>query len=161
MLQRLVRTSDDPTLLITRLILGVVFFAHGAQKALGWYGGPGFEATLDYFSSMGIPQFLGVLAVTAEFLGGLGLIIGFLGRVAALGVIVNMVVAAVMVHLPNGFFMNWTGTQSGEGFEFHLLAIAAGIVVLVHGSGMLSADREIYKAWLRRDVVVDAERPAA
>jgi len=90
---------------------------------------------------MGIPVPLAVLAIAAEFLGGLGLLVGFLARVGALGIITNMVVAILMVHSQVGFFINWSGNQKGEGFEFHLLAIALGLAVLVKGAGALSIDR--------------------
>ena len=80
-------------------------------------------------------------AIMAEFLGSLGLLVGFLGRIAAFGIICNMTVAIWMVHRFNGFFMNWAGNQKGEGFEYHLLAIAIGLVILIWGSGALSVDR--------------------
>ena len=92
---------------------------------------------------LGIPAPLAFLAICAEFFGGLGLLVGLLSRIAALGIIVNMLVAIATVHHVNGFFMNWTGQQKGEGFEFHLLAIALAIVVLIKGSGAVSIDRAI------------------
>ena len=141
MFQRLLHTDNDYTFALLRLILGIVFFAHGAQKALGWFGGPGFTGIMSSFQQMGIPGPLAVLAIAAEFLGGLGLLVGFLARLAALGIITNMVVAIVLVHSKVGFFMNWSGNQQGEGFEFHLLAIALGVAVLVKGAGALSIDR--------------------
>src|SRR5262245_19293590 len=140
MLRRLLLTTNDFTLTVGRLFLGIIFFAHGAQKALGWFGGPGYSATMSAFEQSGIPAVFAFLAIIAEFLGGLGLIIGFLGRVAAFGVMCNMLVAIMKVHLPNGFFMNWMGTKSGEGFEYHLLALALGLILLVRGSGALSVD---------------------
>ena len=140
MFWRLIRTSNDLTLTVLRLIVGIVFFAHGAQKALGWFGGPGFNATMASFQQSGIPAVLAFLAICAEFLGGLGLIFGFLSRVAAFGIMCNMIVAIVAVHWPHGFFMNWMGNQSGEGFEYHRLALASAFVVLVKGSGALSID---------------------
>ena len=144
MFRKLVSTSNDFTLTIVRLVLGVTFFMHGAQKMLGWFGGYGFHATMGFFTQqMGIPAPLAFLAICAEFFGGLGLLIGLLGRIAALGIIVNMLVAIATVHHVNGFFMNWTGQQKGEGFEYHLLAIALAIVVLVKGSGAISIDRAI------------------
>jgi putative oxidoreductase len=82
----------------------------------------------------------------AEFLGGMGLIIGFLSRIAAFGIAVNMLVAILTVHMPNGIFMNWAGTQKGEGYEFHLLAIALCILIMVKGAGALSVDRALTKA---------------
>ena len=140
MFWRLIRTTNDPTLTVLRLVVGIVFFAHGAQKALGWFGGAGFTATMASFQQSGIPAIFAFLAICAEFLGGLGLIFGFLGRVAAFGIMCNMIVAIAAVHLPHGFFMNWMGNQSGEGFEYHLLALASCFVVLVKGSGAFSVD---------------------
>lgn len=146
MVKRLIGTTDDYGATVTRVVLGLVMFPHGAQKALGWFGGYGFGPTLDAFTSqMGIPLVFALLAIAAEFLGALGLIVGLLGRVAAFGVLSVMAVAATL-HLQNGFFMNWTGTQAGEGYEFHLLAGAMALVVVIKGSGALSLDR-----WLSRD----------
>ena len=144
MFRKLLATSNDLTLTLVRLVLGVVFFAHGAQKMLGWFGGYGFHGTMGFFTQqMGIPAPLAFLAICAEFFGGLGLIFGLLSRIAALGIIVNMLVAVAKVHRANGFFMNWTGQQKGEGFEYHLLAIALLLVVLIKGSGALSIDRAL------------------
>ena len=140
MLRRLLLTTNDPALTVGRIILGIVFFAHGAQKALGWFGGPGFSGMMAGFEHSGIPVVFAFLAICAEFLGGLGLLMGLLGRVAAFGVMCNMVVAVLTVHLHQGFFMNWTGQKGGEGFEFHLLALALGFILLVRGSGPLSID---------------------
>jgi putative oxidoreductase len=143
-LRKLLATPNDLTLTVVRLVLGIVFFAHGAQKMLGWFGGYGFHGTMGFFTQqMGIPAPLAFLAICAEFFGGLGLIVGLLGRIAALGIIVNMLVAILTVHHVNGLFMNWTGQQKGEGFEFHLLAIALGLVVLIKGSGAVSIDRAL------------------
>ena len=141
MFHKLLDTANDRTIAIIRMILGIVFFAHGAQKALGLFGGPGFSRTIDFFQQMGIPAGLTVLAIAAEFLGGLGLLVGLLTRIAALGIIVNMVVAVLMIHSRVGFFMNWNGKQQGEGYEFHLLAIALGLAILVKGAGGFSIDR--------------------
>jgi putative oxidoreductase len=141
MFHKLVDTANDRTIAIIRVILGIVFFAHGAQKALGLFGGPGFSSTIGSFQQIGIPAWLTVLAIAAEFLGGLGLLVGLLTRIAALGIMVNMVVAILMVHSRVGFFMNWNGNQPGEGFEFHLLAIALELAILVKGAGAFSVDR--------------------
>src|SRR5574338_1438172 len=105
-------TSDDPALTLARVLLGAVMFAHGAQKALGWFGGYGWDGTMGFFTQqMGIPSVFAVLAILAEFLGGLGLITGLFGRIAAFGILSNMVVATAMVHSKVGFFMNWYGAQ--------------------------------------------------
>jgi putative oxidoreductase len=143
MFARLLRTNSDLVLTIARLVLGGVFFMHGCQKVFGLFGGPGFTATMNGFTQgMGIPAPLAFLAIAAEFGGGIALILGLLGRVGALGILVTMVVAVVMVHFQNGFFMNWgMKDHQGEGYEYHLLAIALALVILVKGSGALSIDR--------------------
>jgi putative oxidoreductase len=144
MLRRLLSTENDPTLTVVRLILGTVFFAHGAQKMLGWFGGHGFSATMTFFThNMGIPALFAFLAIAAEFFGGLGLLLGLLGRVAAFGILCNMVVAIALVSSHVGFFMNWFGNQKGEGYEYHLLAIALCVTIVVKGSGAFSVDRAL------------------
>ena len=136
MLKKLTNTdSRNFALTILRLAAGIVFFAHGAQKALGWFGGYGYTGTMGFFTHMmGIPAPLAFLAIMAEFLGGIGLIVGFLSRIAAFGILCNMLVAICMVHRQFGFFANWSGQQKGEGIEYHLLAI------MIAGSGALSVD---------------------
>jgi putative oxidoreductase len=141
MLRKLIHTNNQAAPAILRLVLGVVFFAHGAQKMLGWWGGYGFSGTMGMFThQMGVPAVFAFLAIAAEFFGGLGLIVGLLGRVASFGIACNMVVAIVKVHAPNGLFMNWTGHQKGEGFEYHLLVLAMTGVIMIVGSGALSID---------------------
>jgi putative oxidoreductase len=143
-MRKLLATPNDGVLLLLRLVLGVVIFAHGAQKVLGWFGGPGFTGTMQMFTAgMHIPYGVALLPVVAEFLGGLGLIVGLLGRLAALGILCDMLVAVWLVHIHNGFFMNWTGQQKGEGFEYHLLVVVIAIVIIVRGSGMASIDRAL------------------
>ena len=146
MFQRLVSTAQDVTLTTLRLVLGVVFFAHGAQKLLGWFGGFGFHATMGFFAHMGMPAAVALLVIVTEFFGGLGLIVGFLTRIAALGIGGEMVGVIFLVHLQNGFFMNWAGTQKGEGYEYHLLAIAVAAVLLVRGAGAFSVDRALTRS---------------
>jgi putative oxidoreductase len=142
MLKRVMSTTDDLSIAVIRVMLGVVMFPHGAQKVLGWFGGYGFGPTYAAFTEqMGIPAAFALLALAAEFLGAIGLVVGLLGRVAALGVLSIMVTAVGMVHLQHGFFMNWTGAQGGEGFEYHLLAGAMAVAVMIQGSGALSLDR--------------------
>jgi putative oxidoreductase len=144
MWKKLFQTNDDVVSLILRLMLGIVFFPHGMQKLLGWYGGYGFAGTMGFFTGkLDIPVVFAFLAIMAESLGSLGLISGLATRVAAFGVTVNMVVAVLMLHLPNGFFMNWFGNQKGEGYEFHLLVIAIGIALMIRGGGKWSVDRLI------------------
>jgi putative oxidoreductase len=147
MLNRLFATDDSGTTAFLRLVLGLVFFAHGAQKMLGWFGGFGFSGTMGFFTSgMHIPAPLAFLAIAAEFFGSLGLIFGFLTRIAAFGIATNMVVAFFLVHRAFGFFINWTGAQKGEGFEFHLLVIAIAVFLMIRGAGAFSVDGAIAKA---------------
>src|SRR6202140_3490630 len=126
-MKRLLGTSNDVSLTMLRLVLGVVFFAHGAQKMLGWFGGFGFQGTMGFFTDlMHFPAPLAFLAIAAEFFGGIG---------------VNMAVAILLVHRAFGFFMNWTGTQKGEGFEFHVLVLAIVSYLMIRGAGAFSIDR--------------------
>jgi len=127
-------------LLVLRLALAGVIFPHGAQKALGWFNGPGLKGTREFFAKAGIPAPLALLAIAAEFLGPLGLAIGLFTRLAALGIASVMVVAILMVHRPYGFFMNWYGAQAGEGYEYHLLALGLAVALIVGGAGAWSAD---------------------
>jgi len=147
MIRTLFATDNSTATTILRLVLGLVFFAHGAQKLLGWFGGFGFSGTMGFFTStLHIPAPLAFLAIAAEFFGGLGLILGFLTRIAALGIAVNMLVAIATVHRAFGFFMNWNGTQKGEGFEYHLLVLALTAFLMIRGAGAFSVDRALADA---------------
>jgi len=144
MFKKLVNTDNDIATLVIRVMLGVVFFPHGMQKLLGWYGGYGFTGSMGFFTdTLHIPAIFAFLAIMAEGLGSLGLITGLLTRVAAFGIGVNMVVAVYMLHWQHGFFMNWFGNQKGEGFEFHLLVIAIAVALIIKGGGALSVDRAL------------------
>ena len=147
MVRKLFATDDNTGTAILRVVLGVVFFAHGAQKLLGWFGGYGFSGTMGFFTNaMHIPAPFAFLAIAAEFFGGLGLILGFLTRISAFGIAANMVVAIGLVHSGFGFFMNWSGTQKGEGFEYHLLVLAMTAFLMIRGAGAFSIDRVIATA---------------
>jgi putative oxidoreductase len=138
----LVQTSGGAPQTLARLALGLVMFPHGAQKMLGLFGGYGFTGTMGAFTGMmHIPAPLAFLAIAAEFFGSIALLLGVFARPAALAIAVNMMVATFTVHLPNGFFMNWYGKQHGEGFEYHILAVALAAVVVLAGAGRLSVDR--------------------
>jgi putative oxidoreductase len=146
-MKQLLATTNDTTLAICRLVLGLVFFMHGAQFTLGWFGGYGFTGTMHFFTTqVGIPAFFAALSILAQFLGGLGLIVGLLGRIAALGLAITMLVAVIKIHLAFGFFMNWFGTQKGEGYEYHLLVLALCLLIMVKGSGAFSIDGVLSKA---------------
>lgn len=156
-MKRILGTSNDATLTLLRLVTGVVLFAHGAQKMLGWFGGYGFRGTMQFFTgTMHLPAVLAFLAIAAEFFGSLALVSGFLGRVAAAGIATNMLVALALVHAKFGFFMNWNGSQKGEGFEYHLLVLAIAATLIVRGSGAFSLDRLLSRETRPRAVVPES-----
>jgi len=146
MFRKVMSTTDDFAVTILRLLLGVVFFAHGAQKLLGWFGGYGFTGTMNFFHALNIPAPLAALAIATEFFGGLGLLVGLLSRIAAFGIACDMVVAVATIHRHFGFFANWYGTQKGEGYEYHILAVAIALAIIIKGSGALSLDRALSKS---------------
>jgi putative oxidoreductase len=142
------KTDESWAGLILRVVLGGVIFAHGAQKLLGWYGGFGFEGTMGFFTQkMGLPWLVAFLVIIGESIGSLGLLAGLLTRFTAASFIVIMLGAIMTVHLPQGFFMNWFGQQTGEGFEYHLLVIGMSLALLVVGGGKWSLDGLIAR-WL-------------
>ena len=133
------------SLLVVRVVLGVIFFAHGAQKVFGWFGGHGLKGTIGFFQqALRIPPALTVVAALTECFGGLAVLVGFFARPAALGLIVVMLVAIAKVHWPNGFFINWSlQPGKGHGFEMNLALIAMALAVLLGGAGALSISRLI------------------
>ena len=140
LLPSLVATTDSLAATALRVALGVMILPHGLQKTVGWFGGYGFKGTMGYLTgTVGAPWIFAFLAILAESVGGLMLIAGFGTRVAALGLAGVMAVAAYQ-HSANGFFMNWTGAQKGEGFEFHLLAITIAVALMLLGGGRFSVD---------------------
>lgn len=129
---------------LLRLTLAVVMFPHGAQKLLGWFGGYGFDGTIGYLTeSVGLPWILALGIVLLEFFGPLLLLIGLGTRFVALGMAGLMIGAIATVHAPFGFFMNWTGSQAGEGFEYHLLVIGMALSLATLGGGSASLDRKL------------------
>ena len=133
----------DIGLLVLRLTLAVVLWPHGAQKALGLFGGPGISATVAGLSGhMGLPAFVAYLVIALEFLGPIALVLGVLTRLVALGIAIDMAYAAVLVHLPNGFFMNFMGTQKGEGIEFFIFAVGIALALVITGPGRVALMRK-------------------
>ena len=133
--------SPDISLLIARVVVGVVVMAHGAQKLLGWFGGYGFAGTIDYFTqTVGIPYLLGLLIILVESFGMVALVAGLFSRVLSAGVIFIMAGAIAAEHGKFGFFLNWSGSLGGEGFEYHLLVVALASIVVLGGPGMFSVD---------------------
>jgi putative oxidoreductase len=139
--ERLLATDRDRSLLFQRIILAVVIFPHGAQKLLGWFGGFGFSGTMGFFTdTMHLPGPIAFLVIIAESIGAIGLVLGAGTRIAAFGIAAVMLGAIVTTHANFGFFMNWFGAQGGEGFEFHLLALALALPLMIRGGGLLSVD---------------------
>ena len=121
---------------------------HGAKK-LGLFGAGDLQSTLaGMHEHGGIPVFIGYLVVLAETVGAISLILGFMTRFMAAS-ISSVMIGAALVHQPQ-FFMNWWGTQSGEGYEFHLLAIAIGIALVINGGGAISLDGNVFQKSRKR-----------
>lgn len=141
MLKDLLRTDPSWSLTVIRLALAIMILPHGAQKLLGLFGGYGFRGTMQFFTeSMHIPWVFALLAILAEFFGGLALMFGLATRLAAAGIGTVMLVAMLTTHLQHGFFMNWSGNQKGEGIEFFILAIGISLALVVGGGGAWSID---------------------
>jgi putative oxidoreductase len=137
----LLHTRDDWTLTLIRVVAGGVMLPHGMQKMFGWFGGAGFTGTIHNFGQRGFAAPLVFLVILAEFFGSIGLILGFLSRIAALGIAVDMTVAAITTTSKFGMFINWSGKQKGEGMEFQFLMIAMAVAILIAGGGAWSVDR--------------------
>lgn len=140
-------TTDSLALLLLRVPLGAIFLAHGSQKLLGLFGGHGLTATLKNFEAhLGIPPILTLLAILAEFGGGIGVLAGFLTRFSAAGIAATMAVAIYKVHLANGFFMNASCAPGrGHGIEFNVALLGMALALVVAGGGQWAVDRFIFK----------------
>lgn len=139
-MKKFLRSSNDVTIALMRLVLGIIFLGHGGQKAMGWFSGHGWNATMQVFTGMmHFPAFFAACAILAEFVGGILLIIGFLSRLAALAIAINMMVAILKVHLHNGLL----GGAQGPGFEYPLALLALCVLIIMKGGGALSIDRLI------------------
>ncbi|NVJ64661.1 MAG: DoxX family protein [Flavobacteriaceae bacterium] len=146
MINKILKTESNWGALIARLTLGVVLFAHGAQKMLGWFGGYGFESTVEAFmTEMGLPWFVAFAVIIIEFYGSIFLILGLGSRLWSLAVAGLFMGIIFTTQLEYGFYMNWYGNQAGEGFEFSLLVIGIAVVVLINGGGKYAVDSRITK----------------
>ena len=153
MKRKLFATDNSYNWFILRIVLGVVVLAHGLQKTFGWFGGFGWEQSMNYFTGhVGLPSALAALVILIESLGAFLLIIGFAGRINAFLLGIVMIGAFFVDHRHNGFFMNWFGNQRGEGFEFDLLIWAITAVLTVNGSGRLSIDRLLARGYDNQSV---------
>ena len=138
-------TTDSVVPTLLRVALGGVILGHGLQKVFGWFGGYGIQGTMGFFASLGMPSLLGALVIISDFAGSLALVAGLATRLMAAAAFAVMLGATLLVHWPNGFFMNWGGAPHGEGYEFHVLAMAMAISLVLSGGGRVSVD-----AWLSR-----------
>ena len=145
-LKKIIKTNNDWVGLITRLTIGGVLFPHGAQKMLGIFGGYGFTGTIDFFTQqINLPWIVAFSVIVIEFIGAISMIIGFASRIWALAIAFLFVGIIFTTNLEHGFFMNWFGTQNGEGYEYSLLMIGLSLATLVNGSGKYSIDNVIAK----------------
>ena len=139
MIEKLLQTDADYACTFLRTIAGIIIFPYGMQKLLGWFDGVGIKGTLEQMRVRKIPQFIGWLIIIGQSLGSIALIFGFLGRIAAGGLFI-IFIGALIVHLPDGWAMNWFGTKNGEGIEYHVLLLSLLLIVIVRGSGAMSID---------------------
>lgn len=140
--------ATDPTigLTIARITLGLVILPHGAQKLLGLFGGHGYSATIEFFTTqMGLPGMVAFSIIIIEFFGSVSLILGLFSRLWALWLAGMFIGIIYTTQLEHGFFMNWFGNQTGEGYEYSLLVIGLALSIIAEGSGKWSMDRLIYK----------------
>lgn len=152
MIKKLVQTDDDAAPLIARIGLGLVIFPHGAQKVLGMWGGHGLQATMDAFQQwFGFPYAITALVAAAEFFGAIALVIGLFARFMSAAIV--LVMAGAIFFVTRGhFFMNWYNQpQYGEGFEFHLIALALGLIVMIRGGGRYSVDALLTRRWTKAE----------
>ena len=139
MIEKLLQTDADYVCTFLRTIAGIIIFPYGMQKLLGWFDGVGIKGTLEQMTVRKIPQFIGWLIIIGQSLGSIALIFGFLGRIAAGGLFI-IFIGALIVHLPDGWAMNWFGRKNGEGIEYHVLLLSLLLIVIVRGSGAMSID---------------------
>ncbi|MEH6366239.1 MULTISPECIES: DoxX family protein [Pseudomonas] len=139
LLHKITATQAGYGLTILRIVVGLIFAAHGAQKLFGWFDGPGLAGVAGWLESLGMTPgyLLALLSGSAEFFGGLALVIGLLVRPAAVALAFTMVVAIFSVHIDNGLFM------SNNGYEFALTLLVASLAILLEGAGKLSVDQQL------------------
>jgi putative oxidoreductase len=148
----LATNPDNVTALVARLAVGIVIFPHGAQKLFGWFGGYGFSGTMGFLTdTVHLPFVLAIMVILIESICALFVLAGFFTRVAVLGITVQFLYIMFRMHWKNGFFMNWTGAQKGEGIEFFLLLLALSVVLLITGGGKASIDAAITKGLNRNE----------
>lgn len=133
--------SNNWSALIARLALGATVFVHGAQKLFGWFGGYGFKGTMGFLTTQGgLPYVIALLVILIESVAALMVVAGLLTRVAALGIFGLFTIIMIKYHSANGFFMNWAGTQKGEGIEYFIILLGVALTLIIAGGGKASVD---------------------
>jgi len=143
LVQKLISTEPSVSPLILRITFAIVLWPHGAQLLLGYFGGPGYTNSMAMFGMFGLPAVVSFLVIFLQFFGSLLILAGFFTRLTAAASIILFIGMIVKAHLPFGFFMDWTGTSQGEGFEYHLLVIGILLTLVVKGAGSFSIDHLI------------------
>lgn len=147
MMEQFFSSQNNWAGLLLRITIAVVLFPHGAQKLLGWFGGYGFDGTMQYFTqTVKLPYIIGLLVILIEFFAPIALLIGVGSKILAAAVAILFFGIMVTSHLNFGFFMNWFGNQAGEGLEYFLLAIGACLALMFNGSGKFAIDNLIISA---------------
>ena len=149
MIKRLLQTDSDYVYTFLRIIAGIIVFPCGMQKLFGWFGAPGFgppgiKRSVEQLTARNIPRFIAWLIIIGQSFGSIALMIGFVGRIAAGGLFI-IFTGALIVHLPDGWTLNWFGSKKGEGIEYFVLLLSLLLVIVIKGSGALSMD-----FWLTR-----------
>ena len=137
----LLTNSGNWSALVARLALGITVFVHGAQKLFGWFGGYGFKGTMGFLThQVGLPYAVALLVILIESVAALMIIAGILTRVAALGIFGLFTIIMIRFHSVNGFFMNWSGDQKGEGIEYFIILLGVALTLIIAGGGKASVD---------------------
>jgi putative oxidoreductase len=152
MLTKLLRTENDRTLTIARMVLGFLFFVRGAQGLFGWFGGWRWNDPLNSLLHLaGLPVPLVLLAVVTDFFGGATLMAGLFTRIAALCVAADTVVTFILWGIGHGLYTDWLIVQGGAGGEYYLLAFGLALILAVKGAGAFSFDRLLFRRTPRRN----------
>jgi putative oxidoreductase len=139
MIEKLLHTDPDYAWTFLRIIAGLIIFPYGMQKLFPWFGGWGIKKTLKQLTLKKIPTFIAWLIIVGQSFGSIALVAGFLGRIAAGGLFI-IFTGALIVHLPDGWAMNWFGEKKGEGIEYFVMLLSLLLIVIVRGSGAMSID---------------------
>lgn len=147
MMEQFFNSQNNWAGLLLRVTIAVVLFPHGAQKLLGWFGGFGFDGTMQYFTqTVKLPYIIGLLVILIEFFAPIALVLGVGSKILAAVIAILFFGIMLTSHLNFGFFMNWMGNQAGEGLEYFLLAIGASLALMLNGSGKFAIDNMIVAA---------------